>query len=64
MTTVPDSLLQSALYGRLLSAGLSAASAVLLFLDQAQAALAAGLAIVAAAAAAASKVREWLRARQ
>ena len=59
---MPDSILQSALYGRLMAAGLSGVSAVLLFLDQANAALGAGLAVVAAAAAAASKLREFIRA--
>jgi hypothetical protein len=61
---LPDSILQSAIYGRLMAAALSAVSAGILALDQAQAALAAGLAIVGAALAAASKIREWLKTRQ
>jgi hypothetical protein len=47
-----------------MAAALSAVSAGVLVLDQAQAALAAGLAIVGAALAVASKVREWLKSRQ
>lgn len=60
-TQMPDTILQSAIYGRLLSAALSVCSAGVIFLDQAQTTLAAGLAIVAAAASALSKVREWLK---
>jgi hypothetical protein len=59
-----DSIIQSALYGRLMAAALSGAGAVVAVLDQTQIALTAALAIVGAALAAASKVREWLRARQ
>jgi hypothetical protein len=60
---MPDSILKSALYGRLMAAALSGAGAMVAVLDQTQIALTAALAIVGAALAAASKVREWLKTR-